>query len=112
MIESDYIKIERDEADIVTPGDYACYHGRSTVAICPPGFAYLPNYWFSRYPAKIPATWNLLKLFDLPSWIGLFSSIIGVTFVFFLSARLGRHFGIQTFNEEIIFSPFRQIFDP
>ena len=53
-----------------------------------------------------------MKLFDPPSWIGLFSSIIGVTFVFFLSARLGRHFGIQTFNEEIIFSPFRQMLDP
>ena len=82
------------------------------MSICAPGVVYLAEYWFSRYPAKIPTTWNLLKLFDLPGWIGLFSSIIGVTFVFFLSARLGRHFGIQTFNEEIIFSPFRQGLDP
>ena len=99
--------------DIITDGYYACFHSRSTVAICAPGFTYLPDYWFSRYPAKIPATWNLVLLFDPPGWTLLFLSIIGVTLVFFLSARLGTKFGIRTFEEEeIIFSPFRQMLDP
>ena len=98
--------------DIGTPGNYGCYYERSTVAICAPGLTYLPHYWFSRYPAKIPATWNLVLLFDPPGWTLLFLSIIGVTLVFFLSARLGTHFGIRTLNEEIIFSPFRQMLDP
>ena len=109
---SDYYQIERDEADIIGDGGYGCYHSRGKVAVCAPGVLYLPDYWFSRYPARIPATWNLLKLFDPPGWIGLFLSIVGVTIVFFFSARLGRHFGIPIFNEEIIFSPFRQMLDP
>ena len=108
MIESDYYQIERDEADIITDGGYGCFYSRSTVAICAPGFSYIPEYWFSRYPSKVPGTWNLLKLFDLPSWILIFTSIISVTIFFFIAARIGTsYFGIRTFMEEIILSPFR-----
>ena len=97
----------------MTAGDYGCFHSRGKVAICAPGFLYLPEYWFSRYPAKVDPTWNLLKLFDPPGWIGLFLSIISVSVFFFFSSRIGTsHFGVQTFYEEIIFSPFRQILDP
>ena len=112
MIESDY-QIERDEADITTPGDYGCYTERAEIGICAPGTVYLPEYWYSRYPLKVAPTWNLLKLFDPPGWILLFLSILSVSIFFFFSARIGNsRFGIQTFNEEIILSPFRQIFDP
>ena len=102
MIESD--QIERDEADFVTPSDYSCYES---------GSAYLPVYWFSKYPAKSAPTWNLLKVFDPPSWTLIFTSIICVTIFFFIVARIGTfHFGIQTVYEEIVLSPFRQILDP
>ena len=107
MIESDY-QIERDEADIATDGTFGCFYSRSRVAICAPGFTYFPDYWFSRYPAKVAPTWNLVKLFDLPSWILIFTSIISVTIFFFIAARIGTsQFGIRTFMEEIILSPFR-----
>ena len=97
MIESDYY-IERDEADFVTPSDYSCYESRGRVAACAPGSAYL---------------WNLLKVFDPPSWILIYTSIICVTIFFFIVARIGTfHFGIQTVYEEIVISPFRQILDP
>ena len=98
---------------MVTPTDYSCTSGRAQVVLCAPGANYLPEYWWSRYPAKVPPTWNLLKLFDPQSWILIFLSILSVSIFFFVSARIGtRHFGIQTFNEEIILSPFRQILDP
>ena len=107
MIESDF-QIERDEADIVSPGDYGCYHGRATVAICAPGFNYLPYYWFSRYPAKVSPIWNLVKLFDQTSWILIFVSIALVTIFFFIAARIGtKYFGIQISMEETILSPLR-----
>ena len=112
IIESDY-QIERDEADIVAPGNYGCYGSRGEIAVCAPGAAYVPLYWFSRFPAKKSPTWNLLKLFDPPSWTLIFSSITCVSIFFFFSARIGTsHFGIRTYNEEIILSPFRQILDP
>ena len=108
MIESDYYQIERDEADIVGPNDYTCYHGRSTVAACAPGSTYLTGYWFSRYPAKVAPTWNLLKLFDPTSWFLIFASIALVTIFLFIAARIGTsHFGIRVFNREIVLSPFR-----
>ena len=103
-----YCKIERDEADIIAPDSYNCYHERSEVAVCAPGSNYLPSYWFSKFPAKVAPTWNLVNLFDPPSWILIFTSIISVTMFFFLVARIGtKYFGIRTVSEEIILSPFR-----
>ena len=43
---------------------FGCYYSRGKVAVCAPGFNYLPDYWFSKYPAKVAPTWNLVKLFD------------------------------------------------
>ena len=92
----------------MTEGSYGCYESRGKVAVCAPGFSYMPYYWFSKYQAKIAPTWNLLNLFDRTSWILIFISIILVTIFFFLAARIGtKHFGIRTFTEEIILSPFR-----
>ena len=92
----------------MTDGYYACVESRGKVSVCAPGFYYAPGYWFSRYPARLAPTWNILKVFDPISWILLFLSILFVSFFFFLSARIGTiHFGIRTLNEEIVLSPFR-----
>ena len=96
----------------MTPGNYGCYHGRGTVAACAPGYLYLPAYWFSRFPTKVPPTWNLLKIFDPQSWTLIFISTLSVTIVFWISARIGTsYFGLKTFTEEIILSPFRSPLD-
>ena len=101
-------QIERDEADIVTPGDYTCYHGRGTVATCAPGSMYLPYYWWSKYPEERSPAWNLVKLVDPISWVLTFLSIVSVSLFFFVSARIGAsYFGLQTFRKELILSPFR-----
>ena len=101
-------QIERDEADIVTPSNYGCYHGRGTVATCASGSQYSPNYLFSKFPEKVSRMWNLVKLFDPMSWILIFLSILSVSLFFFVSAGIGAlHFGLQTFREEIILSPLR-----
>ena len=101
-------QIERDEADIVAPDNYACFHGRGTVAVCAPGSQYLPYYWFSKYPEKRSPAWNLVNLFTPMSWMFTFLSILSVSMFFLVSARIGAsYFGLQTFREEIILSPFR-----
>ena len=94
--------------DIALPGDYSCYASRGEIAVCAPGLLYLPEYWYSRYPAKVPPTWNILKIFDPPSWIFIFISILLVSIIFFLSARIGTsYFGVKTVTLEIVLSPFR-----
>ena len=101
-------QIERDEVEIVAPGNYACYHGRGTVATCAPGTLYAPQSWFSKYPEKRSPMWNLVMLVDPISWLLTFLSILSVSMFFVVSARIGgRYFGVQTFREEIIISPFR-----
>ena len=101
-------QIERDEADLVLPTSYGCYHGRSTVAICGPPAQYAPEYWFSKHPDKISPVWNLLTIFDGFSRFLTFLSLLSVTIFFLLSAKIcSQYFGIQTFSEEIILSPFR-----
>ena len=98
---------------MVTPGDYNCNHERTTVALCASGLTYLPQYWFSKYPSEVSPTWNIVKVFDPMSWILIFLSILLVSIIFFVSARIGTsYFGIRTLNEEIIFSPFRCILWP
>ena len=101
-------QIEKDEADIVTPTNYACYHGRGTVAICAPGTFYLPHFWFSKHPEKRSPVWNLVMIFTPTSWIFTFLSILSVSLFFFVSARIGAsYFGLQTIRREVILSPFR-----
>ena len=101
-------QIERNEADIAIPTSYGCYHGRSTIAVCGPPIEYIPSYWFSRYPAQKSPIWNLLLIFDKISWFWTFLSIFSVSIFFLLSAKIcSSYFGIQTFSEEIILSPFR-----
>ena len=101
-------QIERDDADIVTPDDYGCYHGRGTVAVCAPGSMYNPRYWWSKYPEKRSPAWNLVNLFTPTLWMFTFISIISVSMFFLVSARIGAlYFGLLTFREEIILSPFR-----
>ena len=101
-------QIERDEVEIVAPGNYACYHGRGTVATCAPGTLYAPQSWFSKYPEKISPIWNLVTIFTPMSWTFTFLSILSVSMFFLVSARIrAQYFGVQTFREEIILSPFR-----
>ena len=91
---------------------YSCYPARGKVAACAQGAVYLPEYYFSKYPAEADPTWNIVRVFDPVSWILLFLSIFSVSIIFFVSARIGtRYFGIRTFTEEIILSPFRYKLD-
>ena len=101
-------QIERDEADIATPFNYACFLERGTVGVCSPGSLYLPMYWYSKYPEPKSPVWNLVNIFTPTSWMFTFLSIISVSIFFLVSARVGAtYFGLQTYREEIILSPFR-----
>ena len=92
------------------PANYACYHGRGTVATCAPGSTYLPENWYSKYPAKVAPTWNLLRLFDPQTWMLILLSILSVTIFLFIVAKVGNtFFGTKTVPGEIILSPFRKI---
>ena len=83
-------------------------YSRGKVASCAPGFGYISTYWWSRHPAKVPPTWNVVKLFDPISWLLIFLSILIVSIFLIFSARVGTsYFEIKTTHLEIVLSPFR-----
>ena len=93
---------------MVVPGNYACFQERGTVAVCAPGSIYIPSYWWSKYPGQRSPVWNLVNLFTPTLWMFTFLSILSVSIFFLVSARIGAsYFGVQTFREEIILTPFR-----
>ena len=101
-------KIVKDEADIVLPTSNSCFYDRTTEAICAPATGYIPVYFFSKYPAEKSPIWNLLIIIDEFSWLLTFLSILFVSIFFLLSAKIcSLYFGVETFSEEIILSPFR-----
>ena len=57
-------QIDSDEADFVVPTVLECKYERSTVAICAHAVAYIPYYWFSKYPAMKSPIWNLITILD------------------------------------------------
>ena len=65
---------------------------------------------FLQFPPKTSPIWNLLNIFTPLTWMLMFLAIGIVTMFFFATARIGvSYFGIRTYTEEIILSPFRQI---
>ena len=79
MIEMIICQIERDEVDFVTPCDYTCYHGVTTIGTCASGrvqhshwsraLQILCSHWLKVYAItthlqenKIPPTWGILCL--------------------------------------------------
>ena len=86
---------------------FACTYGRRKVALCPPALAYLPYYFFSRYPLETTKLWNLKNLLTPVSWFTYFITIISVIISLKLSCYVGRKLGLNLVTEEIALVPFR-----
>ena len=89
--------------------NFACTHGRSKVALCSSAVAYLPYYFFSRYPLEKTRLWNLKNLLTPTSWFAYLITISIVTICFKLFSFIGRKLGLNTVTEEIPLVPFRYI---
>ena len=90
--------------------NFACTHGRSKVALCSSAVAYLPYYFFSRYPLEKTRLWNLRNLLTPTSWFAYLITILIVTICFKLFSYIGRKLGLNTVTEEIPLIPFRFLF--
>ena len=84
-----------------------CTYGISKVALCPPAVAYLPYYFYSRYPLETTRLWNLKNLLTPMSWFAYFITIISVIMSLKLSCYFGRKLGLNMVTEEIALVPFR-----
>ena len=106
--QKDLFQVVDGKADIATAG-FACTHQRMEVVNCAPFVAYIPNYFFSRYPLQVSKLWNLLGLFTPGTWLLSFISFLSVVLVLKISAVVGtKYFELKSMTKEMVLNPFRQ----
>ena len=89
---------------------FACRYARSKVTLCSSALAYLPYYFYTRYPLEKTRLWNLKNLLTPTSWFAYLITIVIVTICFKLFSFIGRKLGLDTVTEEIPLVPFRFLF--
>ena len=78
------------------------------VVNCAPFVAYIPNYFFSRYPRQVSKLWNLLGLFTPAAWLFSFISFLSVVLVLKITAVVGtKYFDLKSMTKEMVLNPFR-----
>ena len=92
-----YPQVGYDKADLGVDG-FACSHARSTVVLCSQPINYGVERWISRTPRPLPPTFNLVRIFTSSSWLAVFTSLMVVTLLLLIVARVGKSYGINTFN--------------
>ena len=86
---------------------FACRYARSKVTLCSSALAYLPYYFYTRYPNEKTRLWNLKNLLTPTSWFAYLITILVATICFKLFSFIGRKLGLNTVTEEIPLVPFR-----
>ena len=55
---------------------FACRYARSKVTLCSSALAYLPYYFYTRYPLEKTRLWNLKNLLTPTSWFAYLITIL------------------------------------
>ena len=100
------VQIEKNEADWAVPL-IACTYNRTKVALCPHSLAYMPQYWWTRYPQEAASFWILTTLFHPEAWMWTFLTLILITVTLKFASLLGTKLGQNVESEEVALIPFR-----
>ena len=92
-----YPQVGYDKADLGVVG-FGCSHARSTIVLCSQPLGYSVTRWISRAPRPLPPAFNLVRIFTSSSWLAVFTSLLAVTCLLLIAARVGKSYGINTFN--------------
>ena len=102
-----YPQVGYDKADFGVDW-FACSHARSTVVLCSQPLYYNVMRWISRAPRPLTPTFNLVRIFTSSSWLAVFTSLIAVTIILLIVARVGKSYGINTYNYvDLALVPYR-----
>ena len=102
-----YPQVAYDKADLGVDF-FACSHARSTVVLCSQPISFLAFRWISRAPRPLPSAFNLVRIFTSSSWLAVFTSLIAVTILLLIVARVGTSYGINTYNYvDLALVPYR-----
>ena len=99
-------KAGNGEADIGVAG-FACSHDRSTMVDCSQALLYGPMHWITRAPREILPLWNLLGIFDKPSWVAIFLTMVTMSVFLWFTAKVGASYGLEYYYEELPLFPVR-----
>ena len=98
-------QVENNEADLGVNG-YACSSLRSA-AFCSVFIGVQIDEWISKAPGKVSPTTNLLNIFTPLVWSLIFLSIVLFCSFLWLSAKVGKSYGIITESYYDFLVPFR-----
>ena len=98
----------KNQSDLVID-KWGCSHNFIKFVHCPHPVLYAPDHFWTRYPLPATRMWNLMSIFDIPSYICFFTSLtLTVVFMKFYT-YLGSKMGLETMTEEFILIPIRYL---
>ena len=66
------------------------------------------NIRFYTQRRKILPPWsNLLRIFDIQTWILTLVSIVSVSIFFYVASKAGSHYGLPSYLNELVLIPYR-----
>ena len=106
-IKKKFLKIEGNEAEWAVYNLGCSYHNQTKLTLCSQPTAYLPSYWWTKYPKETSKFWNLLKLLSPEAWMWTFLTFILITVTLRFASCIGNYIGINVGSEEVALIPFR-----
>ena len=103
---NNYFQVKNNEADFGV-SYFGCTHSRSTVVTCSVPTSHSYDRWYSKGPAQLPPTTNLIRIFTFDVWLLIFLSISFFSIFLLLAAKIGTYYGINTQSYEDFLVPFR-----
>ena len=99
-------KVGYREADIGV-AYFACSHARSTMVDCSQALDYGHLHWITRAPREILPLWNLLGIFDKPSWVAIFITMVTMSVFLWFAAKVGASYGLEYHYGKVPLFPVR-----
>ena len=79
------------------------------VAECTHATGYGILSWWTRAPNQLDPVTNILLIFDIPSWILFFLSVVSVALFLVFASWIGRHYNLKTNLDNVVLIPFRLV---
>ena len=95
-----------DKADIGLTA-FKCTFERSKVVDCSHAYHYGPVRWYTRRQQSLTPVTNLIRIFDLPTWVITIVLLLIVSLFFVTASKIGGIYGLKTSSEELVLIPFR-----
>ena len=86
---------------------FGCVLERLQVVHCTFATGHSSEHWWTKKPKQLDLLTNLLRIFDVPTWILFSLSMICVCIFIIVASFLGRQYNMKYKMDDVVFIPFR-----